>query len=74
MSRAFDKWYHSKGEKLQEELETFFNSIPDSVSLEEDLGIHDLEEFIDNKVQDDYESFMGDIKDQKFEEYKERDI
>lgn len=74
MSKAFDKWYHSKGEKLQEELEDFFKSIPDSVSLKDDLGIYNLGEFINNKVRDEYESFIGDYEDSKHQEYKERDI
>ena len=74
MSRAYDKWYHSKGERIQEELETFFSEVPNCISIRDDLGICDLEEFIHRKLFDEYESDMGDIEDQKYQTYKERDM
>jgi len=74
MSRAYDKWYHSKGEQLQESLEDWYNNIPPCINPIEDLGILDIEEFINEKLMFEYESDMGDIADQKYNEYKEKDI
>ena len=74
MSKAYDKWYHSKGEQLQEQLEDWYNNIPSCINPIDDLGILDIEEFINDKLFDEYESDMGDIEDQKYQTYKERNI
>ena len=74
MSRAYDLWYHSTGEQIQEEMEVFFSSIPNSIDLKEDLGIVNVDEFINEKLMFEYESFISDIADMKYQEYKERDI
>lgn len=74
MSRAYDKWYHSKGEQLQERLEDWYKNIPPCIDPIDDLGILDIEEFINDILFEQYESYIGDIEDQKYQEYKERDI
>lgn len=67
----YENWYNKFGNKKEEEIEAWLNNVPSGIDIQEDLGIFDATEFTISILQEEYISFIDEINDSKFEEYKD---
>ena len=74
MMRNFNDWFDEVGHTYYEEIVDYLENCPNSIDLQEDIGIYDINEFAFIKCEDIYDGILGDYVDRCYDEYKERDI
>lgn len=64
MIQSYDDWFNYCGYKLQEELEDWVWNCPTSFF---DDGLVDIQQILE----DEYESYVGEAEDRAYDEYKD---
>ena len=71
MSRVLDynDWVEKEGYDYGEVIQNWLERRPSGISLQ-NLGIYDLNDFIQDKIEEAYEEYLSECEDRAYDEYK----
>lgn len=67
----FDTWFDKSGENYADSLYDWLERRPLNISLINDLGMYDIDEWVNQKVLDSYEDYVSDFEDMEYDRYKD---
>jgi len=67
---SYKDWYDKIGYKIDEEVLNWLNDAPSYVNLR-DMAIYDVREYVEEILNSEYESYISDIDDRAYDEYKD---
>ena len=66
----YDDWVEKDGYEYGEIIEEWLAVRPNGISLTT-LGIYDLDDFIQDKIEEAYEEYLSECEDRAYNEYKD---
>lgn len=70
---TYEDWYDKIGQGIEDDIREWFDSVPDTICMSELLDT-DIDTFVNQALEHEYESDESENVDRLYEEYKERDI
>lgn len=67
---SYKDWYDKIGYKIDEEVLNWLNDAPSYVNLR-DMAVYDTREYVEEILNSEYESYICDIDDRAYDEYKD---
>ena len=68
---SYEDWLDKYGSDYAIMLYDWLEQRPLNISLIKDLGIYDMDDFINEKVLEAYEDYVSEVEDEEYERYKE---